>query len=345
MPATTLHITDPVFTGTPANGYGPIDRFFLHLIRDERDLPFIHLCLRISLTIVPIAVLLYWPGMFRWWIAALYLALNWSLFMGRYILMLHCTSHRALYKSEYGWMNKLIPWFFGPFFGETPETYYAHHMGMHHPENNLDEDLSTTIHYQRDSFRGFMHYFLRFFFFGPFDLTSYFSRKNRPKLRSNFIVGELSWYVFVIVLSLFNWKATLAVFVIPMVFTRFMMMAGNWGQHAFVDRNDPGNCYRNSITCINSGYNKACFNDGYHIIHHIKPNMHYTDMPVEFQQNRDTYARERAIVFEGLDFFLVWFLLMTKNYRKLARHFVHLDDTYKNDDQVIAFLKERVKRF
>jgi len=50
------------------------------------------------------------------------------------------------------------------------------------------------------------------------------------------------------------------------------------------------------------------------------------------------------VIFEGIDFFVVWFLLMTKNYKTLAKKFVHLDDSYKNDEEVIAFLKERVKK-
>ena len=30
---------------------------------------------------------------------------------------------------------------------------------MHHPENNLQEDKSTTMPYQRDSMRSFLAYF------------------------------------------------------------------------------------------------------------------------------------------------------------------------------------------
>ena len=30
-------------------------------------------------------------------------------------------------------------------FGQSPGTYYAHHIGMHHPEENLEADASTTI--------------------------------------------------------------------------------------------------------------------------------------------------------------------------------------------------------
>lgn len=241
-------------------------------------------------------------------------------------------------------MNKIIPWGLGPFFGQTPETYFNHHLGMHHPENNMEDDLSSTLSYRRDSIRGFIKYFVKFFFIGVGELAYYFSKKRRRKLMKSTIIGELSWVTIVVLLSLVSFKATLVVFILPFVFTRFMMMAGNWGQHAFVDADSPENCYRNSITCINVAYNKKCFNDGYHIVHHLKPALHYTDMPGEFTQNLHRYANEKAIVFRGLDFFMVWFLLMTKNYKTLADRFVHLDNMLPDNASVVAFLKTRTKR-
>ena len=337
-----LAFTDPVYI--KKDRLSGLDRIILKFIKDERDIVFVHTILKMLLIIVPVAIYLFIPGQFSWWVAVVYLSVNWLFFTPPYILMLHCTSHRPLFKREYAWMNRIIPWFLGPFFGETPETYWGHHMGMHHPENNLKDDLSTTMPYQRDSFIDFMKYFLRFFTVGMVELTNYFTRKKRYKLRMNTILGELSWYAVVIALSFFNWPATLVVFIIPFVFTRFMMMAGNWGQHAFVDADAPANCYRNSISCINVAYNKKCFNDGYHIVHHFQPAMHYTDMAREFHDNKEAYAKEKAIVFEGLDFFMVWFLLMIGSYKTLAKKFVHLDDRFKSDEEVIAFLKTRTAK-
>jgi fatty acid desaturase len=136
----------------------------------------------------------------------------------------------------------------------------------------------------------------------------------------------------------------LVVFVIPIMIARFGMMAGNWAQHAFIDAASPENCYRNSITCINCVYNRRCFNDGYHIGHHLKANRHWTEMPIEFQNNLETYAREGAIVFEGVDFFVVWFFLMTRNYKALARHYVPLGTETPSTEQIIALLRERTRR-
>lgn len=88
-----------------------------------------------------------------------------------------------------------------------------------------------------------------------------------------------------------------------------MMMAGNWGQHAFINVDHVNNGIANAITCINSGYNRRCFNDGYHIGHHLKANRHWSELPGDFIANRERYAKEGAIVFEGIDFFFVSLLL------------------------------------
>ncbi|MDX2001046.1 MAG: fatty acid desaturase [Chitinophagales bacterium] len=337
-----ITINDPVFVRKEQKN--AIDRFFLKLIRDERDLPFIYLSLRILFITVPIAILLYVPGFFSWYIAVPYLVANSLFNLGPFVLMLHNVSHRKLFKKEYEWMNQIIPWVIGPFFGESPETYYSHHVGMHHPENNLGNDLSSTMRFQRDSLIDFMRYFLRFFFFVLIEITEYFRRRRRWEFLRNTLIGEFSFYAFCALLCLVSWKATLAVFILPYLIIRFAMMAGNWGQHAFIDAADPGNSYKNSITCINSVYNKTCFNDGYHIGHHLRPALHWTELPKDFQKHKAEYAANRAIVFEGLDFFVIWFLLMTKNYKALAKKFVHLDDRLKTEAEVIAFLKERTRR-
>ncbi|HEY4966546.1 MAG TPA: fatty acid desaturase, partial [Puia sp.] len=157
------------------------------------------------------------------------------------------------------------------------------------------------------------------------------------------LIGESFFILLSILLCFYNIKAALTVFVLPLLFIRFAMMAGNWAQHAFIDAQKPGEIYSNSITCINTIYNKKCFNDGYHIGHHLRPYLHWTEMPTNFKENINVYKENKAIVFTGLDYFQIWFLLMTKNYRKLALNFVKLDDE-QNTEEIISFLKTRTQK-
>lgn len=335
-----IHTTDPIHR--PIESPGALTRWARGLIMDERDLPFLPLIAAASVVMIPFAVTLFIPGLFRWWLAPIYLAVSGFVFLDRYVLMLHNTSHRLLFRPEVWWMNYYVPWVLGPFFGESPEAYAGHHLGMHHPENNLEEDLSTTMFYQRDRVLHFAHYFLSFFFTTLYRLPVYLWRKGRGRMGRKTLFGEMLFLVWMAGLSYFNWRATLVVYVIPFVAVRFLMMAGNWGQHAFIDPARPENCYANAITCINTRYNRRCFNDGYHIGHHLKANRHWTEMPGEFEANVATYAKERAIVFEGIDFFIVWLFLMLGRFDWLAKHYVSLDRKKRDEGEIIALLKSRL---
>lgn len=337
-------VNDPTFA---TRSYTRFDRFFLQLIKDERDLPFIYLTFRITFVLLPLSALLFALPLFSagWWVvAAVHFYVSNFVFKGPFGLMLHCTSHRPFFKPEYSALNYYLPWVIAPFFGHTPETYYSHHIGMHHPENNLEDDESSTMTFQRDSFRSFLAYFGQFFVRGVHDLLTYLRWKNRPKLARRALIGEITFAVVCTGLLYVNWVATVLVFLLPLVIYRLIAMMGNWTQHAFVDGDDPGNAYKNSITCINVKYNKKCWNDGYHISHHIRPAMHWTEHPTFFQKTIDKYAQNRAIIFDGLDFLQIFFLLMRKRYDTLAAHMVNVDGAFADDDDAIALLRQRTER-
>jgi fatty acid desaturase len=337
----TIKLTDPVYQ--PKTRLNPIERVGAIVINDPRDLPFITLQIKLTLIVIPLAVMMYLIDI-KWWMPWPYLLFVLAVYLGPYTLMLHNSSHRPLYKPKYRWLGIYMTWVLGPFLGHTPGTYYVHHIGMHHPENNLTDDLSTTMPYQRDSIKDFMRYFGRFFIAVLPELALYMWRRRRFRLFRNLLIGETAFYLFLALMLFVNWQATLVVFVATTVITRFAMMAGNWAQHAFIDRDDPANCYRNSITCINSTYNRRCFNDGYHIGHHLKANRHWTELPTDFEANRERYAEERAIVFQGVDFFLVWLMLMGKRYDMLAKRFVPLVENPPAREEIIAMLRERTRK-
>ncbi|PUZ28972.1 fatty acid desaturase [Chitinophaga parva] len=339
------HTTDPVFDANRT--YTAIDRFLLRFIRDQRDLPFIHLTLKITFTLWPLAILLFIPGLnnVAWWTAAAaYTFFNNFVFKGPFGLMLHCTSHRKLFIQRYDFMNHYLPWALGPLFGQTPETYFAHHIGMHHVEDNMPEDESSTMDFQRDSLSHFGRYFGRFFIAGVIDLVYYLGRKKRKSLARRAIRGESLFILACIGLCFVNAPATIAVFILPFLISRVIMMVGNWAQHAFINPEAPDNAYTNSITCINTKYNYKCWNDGYHISHHLKHNMHWTEHPAYFQKTLQEYADHNAIVFDGIHFLHVFVWLMRKRYDLLAKHFVNIGNRFQTDEEVAAFLRERTRR-
>lgn len=340
------NLTDPVYNAD----YQPTayDRFWLRLMNDKRDLPFIHLLTLIHVTVVPVAILLFtnlFTGWVWWLVAAVYFYVAQFYFKGRFGLMFHCFCHRKTFKPAYqSKFHFYITWILCPLFGHAPEGYFSHHMGMHHVENNNEEDTSSTMHYQRDSVVDFIKYFLNFIFLGVINTIQYLFNRKRKKLYTRLTLGEYVYMVFCIAMCFVNLKATIVVFIVPLLFARLVMMLGNWTQHSFIDAQDPDNLYTNSINCINTVYNHTCWNDGYHIIHHIRPGLHYTEMPAEFLKRKDEFANKKAIVFDGIHYLHIFIYLMTKQYHKLADNLVNINGMFDTREQAIAIMRERTKK-
>lgn len=334
-------ITDPTFR--PKAHHDWLDRLILRFIQEERDLPLAKMLFFMACTLWPAVVYLYVQESLRWWQVLGYYGLLFGFFYDRFILAQHNYSHRRLFKKPYRWMNRLSVWTLGPLAGETPETYFVHHIGMHHAEGNLLADLSSTMQYRRDSMLGFLHYWATFFFLIHPTLIGYLAKRKRWSLVRRMVIGELGWLLGVITLSFVSFQATLVVFIVPVLLSRFLMMAGNWAQHAFVDPQEPGNDRKSSIVCINTRYNRRCFNDGYHIGHHEKPTLHWSEMPADFLKKREQYIRDESIVFEGIDYFQIWFMLMTKQYTALAKSMVMLDEVQRSERERVALLRHRTQ--
>jgi fatty acid desaturase len=338
MPMTVPAITDP--KTEPKYAPTAFQKWIEGMIYEPRDAVFVRLALRSLLIVAPLQIALY--VRFSWWLAVAVWAVQIAWMAPPSILMLHNTMHRPFFKSP-RILNRVVPYTMSLLFG-IPTGYMEHHVGMHHSENNLRTDLSSTMTYQRDSFPNWFLYFLRFIFTSHVKLTQYFLKKNRPAMARRAMTSDGLHVAFMIAMSFVNWRATLAAFVVPYFFMRFAMMLGNWGQHAFIDPNRPGDSYVNSITCINSSYNRRCFNDGYHIGHHVKQTRHWTELPGDFEANLERYAKEGCIVFEGIDFAMVSVFLFLKRYDWLAKAFVRMPGDTRTDAEVIEFLKGRTRR-
>lgn len=334
--AAPLELRDP--TEAPTYGDGPLSRWCKGALYEARDEVFVRLTIKVTAVMALAMAGLF--AFFHWALVPVYLAV-WGWYAPPVILMLHNTMHRPFIRRP-RWMKHAHPYLMSFLFG-IPTGYAVHHLGMHHVEDNTPEDLSSTRRYRRDSFLHFLAYFGRFFFLAIIELPIYLMRKRRRAMARKAVFGEMAhWAVLAAALKL-DWRFGLVAFVFPYVAVRFMMMVGNWGQHAFLNTDRPNDGLSNSITCINSTYNKRAFNDGYHIGHHLKANRHWTEMPRDLLDNRERYARAGAIVFEGLDFFLVSVLLWTGQWKVLARRYVRLDGAPRSDEEVIAMLKARVQ--
>lgn len=311
------------------------------LIRDRRDQPFIFQILRTLLIQIPFALFLYFTPSVPFWAYITYLPLM-VFFLGPHLLMLHNICHRApwykKYKTPMTWLTEVI----GLFFGLPPRLYYYHHIKMHHKEGNGIKDLSSTERYQRDSFLHWLHYFLRFTLFGFIEVPLYFVRNKRKDYALTSFLGYVFFYSFLAFVTWYNPVGALMIFIVPTAICWFGLMSGNWTQHAFLDADHPEDSFKNSITVIEALYNKRCFNDGYHIGHHLYPGMHWTEMSENFEKEKEKYRESGSIIFKTLDYQTIWFLLMLKRYKTLSKYYVDLSANTLSQDEIVAILKSKL---
>ncbi|KAJ3493259.1 hypothetical protein NLG97_g4845 [Lecanicillium saksenae] len=225
------------------------------------------------------------------------------------------------------WLADVIfPYITDPLMGHTWNSYYYHHVKHHHVEGNGPNDLSSTIRYQRDSALHFLHYTARFFFFIWLDLPLYFVRKRRLSLAAKAAFWEIGYYAVLYKLYRFNSHASIVVFILPLLLLRAGLMLGNWGQHAFVDHDEPDSDYRSSITLIDVPSNRYCFKDGYHTSHHLNPRRHWREHPISFIKDKSLYASQNALAFHNIDYLMITARLLMKDYVTLAKCMIPIGD-------------------
>lgn len=249
-----------VFTGsdydqidwkTPFNKLvlGPYVRYARSIVRVETDVVFLtHLLLYFS-TSVPSALVLFFYH-FSWIHGILHFLMQAS-YIGSYTLMMHQHIHqRGVLHRRFSWFDNLFPYLTDPLFGHTWNSYFNHHVKHHHVEGNGPNDLSSTIRYQRDDVFHFLHYLGRFFFLIWLDLPGYFVRKGHYVQAAKAAFWELGDYAALSLLFRWQPRPTFCVYLLPLLALRIGLMVGNWGQHAFVDEDEPDSDYRTSITLI-----------------------------------------------------------------------------------------------
>ncbi|KAK7421203.1 hypothetical protein QQX98_002333 [Neonectria punicea] len=157
---------------------------------------------------------------------------------------------------------------------------------------------------------------------------------------------EIGNYTFLYLLFHINPKATVFVYFLPLLLLRLGLMAGNWGQHAFVDDEEPDSDYRSSITLIDVASNRHCFNDGYHTSHHLNPLRHWREHPVSFLKTKNIYASQHALVFHNIDYLMITVRLLMKDYNHLTKCMIPIGSQMSlTMDERVQLLQRHTRRF
>jgi hypothetical protein len=229
----------------------PYIRWAQSIVRHPTDVVMLTHLLLYWTTSVPSALYLFYS--FSWVHGVVHTAMQFS-YMGAYTLLMHQHIHmRGVLAKTFplSIVDRLFPYVTDPLMGHTWNSYYHHHVKHHHVEGNGPDDLSSTIRYQRDNVLHFLHYIARFMLLVGCELSLYFVRKRRFLMAASVAFWEFSCIgAFAFLAIRVDWRPTLFVFILPHLLMRIGLMVGNWGQHAFVDADEPDSDYRSSVTLI-----------------------------------------------------------------------------------------------
>ena len=90
--------------------------------------------------------------------------------------------------------------------------------------------------------------------------------------------------------------------VMPFIAVSTAMMFGNWSQHAFVKPEDPRCNFGLAYTVLNHPDNQRSFNDGWHTLHHVNSQIHWSEFPAKFVERLSEHGDKDALVFDGIGF-------------------------------------------
>ncbi len=285
---------------------GILDRLGHKVLRDSRDTPALRLMVSLSLTAVPILVIQLVLGKPRLLLViAFYLSL-YGLKFQRFVRMFsasHLEAHRRQgffsekYDSVFG---RYLEFFLGYLYGNIPELGRTAHVCLHHRENSGPDDTRKTMGYDRTSRLDFLWYLSDNIWtvlgLAPY---AYFKAHGDEKNRRRMLWGMARFYAYFGAVFIYDWRIGTMFVLVPLLCMNFINAITAWVQHAFCDPQRPEDYFANSVTLV---HEVDFMNEGYHLCHHHRASLHWTEMPVHFERIRDRMREAGSLVFRDLDF-------------------------------------------
>lgn len=323
-----------------------IERLGQKVLRDSRDTPALRLMVSLTLTVVPIfAIQLFLERPRLWLVIAFYLSLCGLKFQRsvRMFSAKHLEAHRphGYFSEKYDKVfGRYVEFFLGYFYGDLPELGRTVHVRLHHRENGGYDDNASTMDYDRTSPLHFLWY-LSDNIWTTLGFTPYFHFKARgdEKNRSRMFWGMARYSVYFAAVFIYDWRIGILYVLVPLLSMNFIMAITSWVQHAFCDPEDPEDYFAHTVTIVDE---VNFMNEGYHLCHHHRSGLHWTEMPAHLERIRDKMKESGSLVFRDLNFMELFVeLTLLRRMNVLAEKLVPWEPM--NHEERLALLAQRTK--
>jgi len=323
-----------------------LDRLGQKVLRDSRDTPALRIMVSLTLTAVPIFAIQLILGKPRLLLAiAFYLSLVGLKFQRsvRMFSAKHMEAHRpqGYFSDKYDKVfGRYVEFFLGYLYGDLPELGRTVHVRLHHKENGGPDDNAATSGYNRTNPLHFLWYLSDNIWttlgFAPY---AYFKARGDEKNRRRVLWGMTRYFIYFGAVFIYDWRIGILFVFVPLLCMNFIMAITSWVQHAFCDPENAEDYFVNTVTVLDE---VNFMNEGYHLCHHHRSGLHWTEMPAHLERIRDKMRESGSLVFRDLDFMELFIeLTLLRRMDVLAEKLVPWEPM--NHEERLALLAKRTK--
>ena len=182
--------------------------------------------------------------------------------------------HQHLHTFYSLFLNRIMEMVYSFHTGVTTNAWVLHHNLGHHL-NYLNQEKDESAWKRKDgSMMGEWEY--TFINAVKAHFRAYQVGKRHPKYQTGFLCMGTLVCAMLLAAFYFNWLNAFFVFFIPMVFGYLVTVWHTYSHHAGLDTDDH---HEASHNIMHRWYNIMTGNLGYHTAHHIKPGVHWSQLP------------------------------------------------------------------